>query len=547
MTMNTRDAEQLIHPTDPDYLEYLRDESRLSGEADSISFPTEEHQVREIMTFLAERQIPVTVQSGRTGISGGAVPGSGHIMNLSRMNRYLGLRHDAPNGRFLLRVQPGVLLSELNEAVAKKQFGCQGWDAESLRALDTFRASDPYFFPPDPTETSAAVGGMSASNASGARTFSYGPTRSYIEALRLILTDGSTLPLRRGTQRASGLEFRLETEQGRTLTGTLPSYTMPATKNTAGLYSCPDMELIDLAIGSEGTLGIMTEIEVILVAVPAVISAVMGFFSELSGAIEFVRRVRGDAEDSGDSRKPAAIEFFDGNSLQLLREQKQTNPAFSEIPEVPQGTAAAVYVEYHGDNREAVEESIFGLAEILAECGGDEEKTWLAEGSKELERLKDFRHALPEAINLIIDQRRMDHPDLIKLGTDMAVPDDHLSRILDIYLRDLRASDLEYVLFGHIGNNHIHVNILPRSPEEYQRGRELYRSWAEQVVDMEGSVSAEHGIGKIKTELLQRMYGESGVEQMRRVIAIFNPDGRLNGGNIVGSQSEFPRREEKHV
>jgi len=535
-----QDAEQLIHPTDPDYLEYLRDESRLSGEADSISFPTEEQQVRKIMMLLAERQTPVTVQSGRTGISGGAVPGSGHIMNLSRMNRYLGLRHDAPSGRFLLRLQPGVLLSQLNEAVAKKEFGCEGWDAESLKAFETFRDSGSYFFPPDPTETSAAIGGMSASNASGARSFSYGPTRRYIEALRLVLSDGSALQLRRGTQRASGLEFRLETEQGQVLAGTLPSYTMPATKNTAGLYIHPDMELIDLAIGSEGTLGIMTEIVVILIAVPPAISAVMGFFSELTGAIEFVRRVRGDGNDPRDFRKPAAIEFFDGNSLQLLREQKQTNPAFSEIPEVPPGTAAAVYVEYHGTSREAVEESTFGLAEILTDCGGDEEATWLAEGSKELERLKDFRHALPEAINLLIDQRRKNHPDLIKLGTDMAVPDDALERIIEVYLRDLRGSNLQYVLFGHIGNNHIHVNILPRSPEEYQRGRQLYRSWAEQVVAMGGSVSAEHGIGKLKTELLQRMYGEKGVEQMRRVIAIFNPDGRLNTGNIVGIQSEFP-------
>ena len=122
----------------------------------------------------------------------------------------------------------------------------------------------------------------------------------------------------------------------------------------------------------------------------------------------------------------------------------------------------------------------------------------------------------------------------------MAVPDDALERILEVYLRDLRGSDLHYVLFGHIGNNNIHVNILPRSPEEYQRGRELYRSWAEEVVAVGGSVSAEHGIGKIKTELLKRMYGKKGVEEMRRVIGIFNPDGRLNRGNIVGIQSEFP-------
>lgn len=164
----------------------------------------------------------------------------------------------------------------------------------------------------------------------------------------------------------------------------------------------------------------------------------------------------------------------------------------------------------------------------------------MAEQPKELERLKDFRHALPEAVNLIIDQRRRTEPGLIKLGTDMAVPDEALKRVLEIYLRDLRGSDLHYVLFGHIGNNHIHVNILPRSQEEYQRGRQLYRGWAEEVVNMGGTVSAEHGIGKLKTELLQRMYGESGVEQMRRVIAVFNPDGRLNRGNIVGIRPEIP-------
>jgi len=533
-------AEQLIHPTDPEYLEYLRDESRLTGKADSISFPSDEQQIREIVTLLADRRTPLTVQSGRTGISGGAVPEGGHILNLSRMNRFLGLRHDPEGDRFLLRMQPGVLLSQLNEAVARKEFDCEGWDPESLRALETLRASGSYFFPPDPTETSAAIGGMTASDASGARSFSYGPTRGYVESLRLVLTDGCTLQLRRGAQRAAGLEFHLNSEEGRELTGTLPSYKMPATKNTAGLYALPDMELIDLVIGSEGTLGILTEVEAILIAVPPVISAVMGFFPELDGAIEFVQRVRGDGEVAGGFTRPAAIEFFDGNSLDLLREQKRANPAFSEIPEVPQGTGAAVYVEYHGSSQEAVEESIFGLAEILTDSGGEEEATWLAEQPKELERLKDFRHALPEAVNLIIDQRRRTEPGLIKLGTDMAVPDEALKRILEIYLRDLRGSDLHYVLFGHIGNNHIHVNILPRSQEEYQKGRQLYRGWAEEVVAMGGTVSAEHGIGKLKTELLQRMYGESGVEQMRRVIAAFNPDGRLNRGNIVGIRQEVP-------
>ncbi|UCF98295.1 MAG: FAD-binding oxidoreductase [Spirochaetaceae bacterium] len=532
--MSFKTTEQLLHPVDPDYLEYLRDESRLTGEAESISFPTGEEQVQEIVKLLADRQFPVTIQSGRTGISGGAVPEGGHVLNLSRMNIFLGLRYDPKDSRFLLRLQPGVLLSQINEAVAKKEFPTDGWSRDSLEALEIFRQSPPYFFPPDPTESTAAIGGMAANNASGARSFYYGPTRRYIESLRIVLSDGSLLHLRRGLQRASGLGFQIESEEGRRLSGTLPSYTMPATKNTAGLYARPDMDLIDLFIGSEGTLGIMTEIEIILIALPRVISGVMGFFQELSGSIKFVKRIRGDSQDRDKLKKPAAVEFFDGNSLALLRWQKRSNPAFAEIPEVPAETAAAVYVEYHGDDPEALEEQIFQLAEILAECGGDEDTTWLAEQPRDLERLKEFRHALPEAINLLIDERRKNTPDLIKLGTDMAVPDTALDGIVALYLRDLNESGLEYVLFGHIGNNHIHVNILPRSMEEYERGRQLYKSWAQQVVAMSGSVSAEHGIGKLKTELLQGMYGEQGVEEMRRVIEVFNPKNRLNRGNIVG-------------
>jgi D-lactate dehydrogenase (cytochrome) len=535
--MKETNIEQLIHPVDPDYIEYLRDESRLSGEAESICFPTGEAQIREIMKLLSDRKVPVTVQSGKTGISGGAVPMGGHILNLSRMNRFMGLRRDPQEDRYLLRLQPGVLLSQIHEAVARREFGSRGWSRESLEALESFRESGPRFFPPDPTEASAAIGGMTASDASGARSFSYGPTRRFVESLRLVLTDGSTLQLERGVQRAAGLAFRLETEQGRSLSGSLPSYQMPATKNTAGLYAQPDMDLIDLIIGSEGTLGVMTEIEIVLIPLPPVFTGVMGFFPELAGALRFVRRVRGEAGEGRKLDQPAAVEFFDGNSLELLRRQKQHNPAFSDLPEVPVEKAAAVYVEYHGQEREEVEQRIFELAEILSECGGSEETTWLAEQPKELERLKGFRHALPEAINLLIDERRRSAPGLIKLGTDMAVPDAALERIFDLYLGDLQESNLEYVLFGHIGNNHIHVNILPRSMEDYESGRTLYRGWAEEVVALGGSVSAEHGIGKLKTELLRLMYGDEGVTQMGRVIEVFNPEGRLNRGNIVGESA----------
>ncbi len=520
-------------PVDPDYTEYLRDESRLVGQAASISFPLSEDEVRRILKDMAKSGTPVTVQGGRTGIAAGAVPQGGHILNLSRMNRFLGLRCDPSNKRFLLRVQPGVLLAEINEALNREELPTEGWSAESLESLEKLRSTGPYFFAPDPTETSASVGGMTASNASGARTFLYGATRRYVQSLRLVLSDGSIAALRRGAQKAEGLHFRYASDSGRVLEGDLCSYTLPATKNTAGFYCRPDMDLIDLIIGSEGTLGVLSEIELVLLPRPACISAVLGFFPEAADALQFVKRIR-MVKAANNNETPAAIEFFDRFSLELLRDQKMNNPAFQDIPEVPEGQGAAVYVEYHGRGEQEVEERIYALAETLVESGGEEEATWLAEHPKDLERLKSFRHALPEAVNLLIDERRKGEPGLTKLGTDMAVPDEALDSIVTLYVSDLTSHDLDYVMFGHIGDNHIHVNILPRTLEEYRLGRKLYERWAEVVVSMGGTVSAEHGIGKLKVELLRRMYGSEGLEEMRRIIEVFNPGFLLNRGNIVG-------------
>ena len=179
----------------------------------------------------------------------------------------------------------------------------------------------------------------------------------------------------------------------------------------------------------------------------------------------------------------------------LLRDQKKNNPAFTELPDIPEVYPLAVFVEYHADTEGEVEEKVLALAEILSRCGGSEDATWIATTTRELERLKDFRHALPEAINLIIDERKRKHPGLAKLGTDMAVPDQALSPVLQLYRRGLEETGLQYIKMGHIGNNHIHVNILPANLQEYERGKELYRSWAQEVVSLGGTISAEHGIG----------------------------------------------------
>lgn len=515
-----------------DYPDYLRDESRRAGVADGIAFPQTEEDVQALLREAAARGLVVTTQGARTGITAGAVPPGGLILNLSRMNRFLGLRRDAATGDFLLRAQPGVRLSEVSAALAQLRFDFAPRDEADARAsaeaLAALRAAGPRFFAPDPTETSASLGGMAACNASGARSFLYGATRRHIAALRIVLADGDVLALRRGELRARGRTFSLRTAAGRSVCGELPHYAMPRVKNAAGFHAEDDMDLLDLFIGSEGTLGVISELELRLMPSPGARCGVMAFFEAEAPAVAFVKAVRAAAT------RPAAVEFFDQGALRLLRGQKQRNPAFHEIPDIPEAAHTAIYVELHGAEG-AVDAATLDVAEMLDACGGDPDATWTASDEPAIERMKAFRHAVPEAVNLLIDERRKREPKLTKLGTDLAVPDAALDEVLALYRQGLERTGLEAVTFGHIGNNHVHVNILPVTLADYERGRALYLEWARAVLAMGGTVSAEHGIGKLKTELLRAMYGDEGLGQMRAVKRIFDPQCRLNPGNLFGA------------
>lgn len=511
----------ILTDVEQNFPDFLRDESRRTGNADSISFPKTEADIVEHLSRLHTTGAAVTVQGARTGIAAGAVPEGGHILNLSRMTRILRLRWDDMEQAFFVTVQPGVLLSELRTVLSKFEF-------EDVEILGDRRPTvdAPWFFPPDPTETGAALGGMAACNASGARTFFYGPTRRYIQAARVVLADGSILALRRGDPRATGRAFRVTTLAGRTIEGSLPSYRMPSVKNASGYYAEDAMDLLDVFIGSEGTLGVFSELELRLVPSPKVWWGIMTFFPEEAGALRFVQAVR------AEPAKPVAIEFFDRGALALLRDQKASNPAFADLPGLDARWSTAVYVEYHGETEAAVEDAVMRMSELMVEHGGDEDATWLSSDEHDMERLKRFRHAVPEAVNLTLDQRRKREPGLTKLGTDLAVPDDGLEKVFAMYHAGLARTGLEFVMFGHVGNNHVHVNILPNTMDDYARGKALYLEWAHDVVAMGGTVSAEHGVGKLKVALLREMYGDDGIRQMRELKRAFDPGNRLAPGNL---------------
>ena len=505
--------------------DFLRDESRRSGTAEALAQPRTEAELRAALALAGERGWNLTVQGGRTGVAGGAVPEGGLLISLGRMNSVLGLRQEC--GGFVVVAQPGVVLQDLRRMLHTREFVTGDWSAESLVALAALRAAPPQFFPPDPTETTATLGGMVACNASGACTFRYGATRAHIAGLRLMLPDGDVLALRRGAVHAQGRAFALETAAHRRIAGQLPAYRLPDVKNAAGYFAADDMDLVDLFIGAEGTLGVLTEVELKLLPAPQARWGLMMFFPDQPSAVRFVHAARA-ARDT----RLAALEFFDARALDLLRRERSRISALGALPEMPAHFHTAVYAEVHAHDEDAAGEAATALSEAMTASGGNEESCWLATSEHDMEKFKAFRHALPEAVNKLIDERRKTEPTLTKLGTDMAVPDDRLGEILARYERDLVLAGLDYVIFGHIGNNHLHVNILPHNKAEYQRGRELYLAWARDIVAWGGTVAAEHGIGKLKAPMLEVMFGAAGIAQMRAVKRLFDPAGRCSPGNL---------------
>lgn len=133
---------------------------------------------------------------------------------------------------------------------------------------------------------------------------------------------------------------------------------------------------------------------------------------------------------------------------------------------------------------------------------------------------------------MLIDERKKVDPIITKLGADMSVPDRYLKEVVHLYRSGLAEYGLETAIWGHIGNNHLHVNILPRDGEDYRKGKELYAKWAEEITKMGGAVSAEHGVGKIKRDFLTVMYGKKHIWEMAQMKKILDPDYIFGRGNL---------------
>jgi FAD/FMN-containing dehydrogenase len=353
----------------------------------------------------------------------------------------------------------------------------------SLETLQTAASRSNQFYAPDPTERTASIGGSIATNASGSRSFRYGSTRKHVLGLRVALMDGRVLHVKRGDK----IDFPV------------PQIPLPnTTKNTAGYLLSPGMDWIDLFTGSEGTLGIVVEAELRLLPRPAGVLADVVFFAGDDSALDAVAAWR-------NVERLRMLEYFDRHSLEFLRQK---------YSEVPVGAGAALLVEQEQ-----------GDIDFWAEHAPED--SWFAETDQDRERFRRFRHALPELVNDTVRRR-----GFLKVNSDYAVPLARNREMLAHYHDRLQEQSLDYVIFGHIGDAHLHVNILPKSQADFEKGQRLMLEFARKAVELGGTVSAEHGLGKRKAHLLELQYTTAQIEAMKDVKRRLDPQWLLNRGNL---------------
>ena len=428
---------------------YSYDATRLQYEPDVVVLAENARQVAEIVRLANEHRTPVFPRGAGSGFTGGSLPTKGGIaLCLTKMNHIKSI--DMAN--LVATVEPGVVNADLRKAVESKGL----------------------YYPPDPASLEfSTIGGNVAECAGGPTCVKYGVTRSYLLGLEVVLGTGETI-------RAGGT----------------------LVKNVAGY------DLVRLLCGSEGTLGVITEVDLRLIPLPEDKITIMAVFSSVEEAAKTVAKII-------ESRiLPAALEFMDGTCIRAVEQYKQMG--------LPTHAGAVLIVEADGPTRVLADE-LRRIESVCKECGAISVESANEEDARE--RLWRARRALSSAVSSLAPR---------KVNEDVAVPP---SRIPDLLRRIGEVAEemgLVIANFGHAGDGNIHVNILydPDVDGMQERAQKAAAQVFEIALELEGTITGEHGVGITKVEFLEKQIGRAQLELMRGVKQTFDPNNILNPGKV---------------
>jgi len=480
---------------------YLADTSGLhDAHCEAVYRPGRVEEIGEVLAEARRRGVGVTVSGAHTATTGAALPYGGLLLSTERLDRIGPVTVEGEST--LIQVEAGVRLA----------------------TVQAVTAAAGHLYPPDPGESKATLGGNLSTHAAGKHGFHYGPSRNWVAGLTVILADGDRLELTRGACVADGdARLHLTAESGRQIVVPLPTTPPPPVKHAAGYLGGAGCDAVDLFVGAEGTLGVIAAATLRLAPAPEETLAGLLFFPDEATCWQAVVAIRDRSRGATgpiESRWGTTIlEYLDPLAVDLLRPELATLPAGTAALMVEQPTTSA--------------DAAVRLTEwerLCTELGGCTGAHIWARTAPEKEALGDLRYRIPTEMNATIART-----GLRKVSCDMAVPD---GRLLD-YLRGararLRAGGVRAVGFGHIGDNHIHYNLLPEDEAELTRARAVYDELVDLALRLGGTVSAEHGIGKLKRPYLARMVGEAGIAAMRRTREALDPEGILCPGNLFSA------------
>ncbi len=411
-----------------------------------VVWPTEAQHVADILKMANEQRIPVTPWGVGTSLEGNPVPIFGGILlSFERMTDIIKVHADD----FQVTVQPGIPYKDMNEQL--KRYGL--------------------FFAPDPG-ANATIGGMLANNASGIRTVKYGACKDNVLRMQVALADGRLIHV--GSR---------------------------SIKQSAGY------DLLHLFVGSEGTLGVITEATLRLMPIPALMSAVLAHFETVEAAVETVVAVRGSGLD------PAALEFIDANHTIMLTE---TN----NLDLLPKPT---LFMEFHAAHEGALEMGLEMVREICEEFGAIKIRTTTDPAER-----KQLWYARHHSYETVIRK----HPNHKFFLNDVAVPISAYPELISFIEQRRIEENITAYMLGHAGDGNIHVEFPYTDEAGLEKAKAINGEIVLKAIELGGTSTGEHGIGMGKIEYLLQEHGQA-VDVMRALKQTLDPNGILNPGKVL--------------